>query len=617
MALLPSRYNYNPIPIDSGDIVAFAFQQATGAEEYIIELGNLSSDLNPPTIEPEWPQVDAAPVPITTSPPDFENVVWTMPALPSEFTATLDDIDGLLPEPFDDDPPTLIFGTPPAEVTDPIPDAPAVTLDFDDPTLSVSFPDAPNMLNINVRSFDGVTIPTFDATLPELNVLEPSIREYVPGDEYTSGLLTAVQAALLDRVTNGGTGLNSDVEQALWDRARQREYKQTNDSVAELDRMETLGYSLPPGIWLDARLKLTTELNYNSDDLSREIMIAQAELEQKNVQQSLELATTLEKVLIDNNNAVEQRLFEAARYATEAGLSLYNAKVQAYTAYVDAYRVKAQVYEAQVRGEIAKVEAYTAEVQAEEAKARVNLALVEQYKAGIEAAMANVRIYEAELGAIQTKAEIERLKVMIYGEQVKGYSAKVNAYTAGVEGFRAQVQAEGTKQEAYTARVRAYAAEVDAGSKAIQAKIDEYGALIEAKRLEWDGYKAAADAESSRARATADNNESLSIAYRAEVSATSAYNDALTKQWQSSLDQAQRVTEIGVSAAKANAELYMTTRSLATDAAKVGAQVSAQLGASALGAISLSNSFAVSNSNSFNTSYSYSESVSEVTTKSV
>jgi len=609
---------YNNVGLDTGTIVAYAENQINAAHEYIRQLGLVAGELIPPNIEAQWPEIDAAPAPVTTLPPQMQDVVWEMPAAPTEFTGSLD-IGDYMPEPFDEDPPELIFGTAPTAPTDAIPDAPGVDFTYDEPTLDLTLPAPPDLLSLNVQTFDGITVPTIDFDVPELTIEEPTIREYTPGEDYTSGLLTAIQNELLDRIQNGGTGLPPDVEEAIWNRGREREYKSQQDAITSLERMESLGYMMPPGIYLDARLKLETEMNYNAANISREIMIAQAELEQKNIAQALENAIGLEAKLMDYTNAVEQRLFEAARYATEAGIAIYNAKVQAYSAYVDAYKAKVAIYEAQVRAELTKVEAFKAEVEAELAKAQVNRALVDQYKAQVEASLANVEVFKAQILLIQSKADIEKLKVEIFGEQVRAYGARINAYTAGVEGYRAEIGAEATKQEAYTARVRAYGAEVDAQTKAIEARIQEFTARLRAKEVEWEGYKAEAEAQSSRARATASYNESLATAYRAEVSATSAYNDAITKQWQVAVDQAQRVTEIGVSTAKANAELYITTRSLALDAAKVGAQVSAQLGAAALSVMNLSESYSSSenyqgsesrsNSTSTSVNYNYSASI--------
>lgn len=594
-------------------ISAYADQQTDAANVYLLRLGDAAAGLAPPVINPEFPTGPDAPALATAEPPEMQPIVWTAPDAPDEFTGELN-VDDIMPVPFDEDAPELIFATVPT-FSELAPDAPAVDLSFEMPELTVSLPAAPDLMSISVTPFGGITIPDIDFEVPELDIVAPSIREYTPGAQYTSSLLTALQSSLLDRIENGGTGLNQDVENAIWDRGREREARSFRDGLDELERLEQMGFAFPPGAYLDARLKLITEMDYVNRGHSREVMIKSAELEQENIKTALTTATQLEGQLLTYSNAVEQRLFDACRFATEAGVSIYNARVQAYAAYVDAYKTRASIYEAQVRAEVSKVEAYRAQIAAEEAKANINRTLVESYKTQVDAALSNIEIFKARLGAIQTRAEIEKTKVEIFGEQVKAYAAKVNAFTAGVEGFRATVQAEGTKQEAFKSRVDAYAAQVGAATKTIEARIAAFRGNLDANISRWEAYKSAYQAEAAKASAIATGNSSLAESYKAEVQGNASYNEVLTKQWQAAIDQAQRVSEIGVSAAKANAELYMTTRSLALDAAKVGAQVSAQLGAAALNAINWSTSYNNSwaNSESYNLNDSYSESLSEST----
>lgn len=593
---------------DPGGISAYADQQTDAAHAYILQLGQASAGLAPPVIQPIFPEGPTAPALATATQPTPQVVVWTAPAAPAAFTDVLD-IGDYLPEAFDDDPPDLIFPTAPTGFSEAAPDAPGVDTSYVMPDLVLTLPAAPDLLSISVVPFDGVNLPTIDIDVPELTVAAPSIREYVPGAQYTSSLLTALQASLLDRIQNGGTGLPPAVENAIWDRGREREARSAADAVTDLERMEAMGFNLPAGVYLDARTKIMTEMDYVNRGHSREVMIKQAELEQTNIQHALTTATQLESTLINYSNQVEQRLFDSCKYATEAGIAIYNAQVQAYAAYLDAYKTKVQIYEAQIRGELAKVEVYKAQIEAERTKAQVNTALVEQYRVQVDAALANVEVFKARVGAIQAKAEIEKLKIQIFGEQVRAYTARVGAYTAGVEGFRATIQAESTKQEAFRSRVDAYTAQVTAGSKAIDARVAGFRAQVDKYVADWEAYKSGYQAEAARAAAITSSNSSMAEMYRAEVQGVSSYNDTLTKQWQVAYEQAQRVAEIGVNAAKANAELYMTTRSLALDAAKVGAQVSAQLGAAALNAINWSTSY--NNSNSYSEAYSGSNSTSD------
>jgi hypothetical protein len=594
-------------------ISAYADQQTDAANTFLLRLGEAVGDLSPPVIDPEFPTGPLAPGQLVTTLPTFQPVVWTSPNAPAAFTETLT-VDDIMPEAFDDEPPTLSFGAAPTPFSDSAPDAPGINLTYEEPELTVNMPAAPSLLSLNITPFEGMNLPTLSQEdVPELDVVAPSIREYTPGEEYTSALLTALQTSLTDRIENGGTGLAPDVENAIWDRGREREARAKRNSLDELDKMEEMGFALPPGVYLDSRLKIINEGEANDRGTSREIMIKAAELEQSNVQHALTTATQLEGVMINYANQVEQRLFDSTKYATEAGIAIYNARVQAYSAYLDAYKTKVAIFEALVRAETTKVDAYKAQIEAESAKAQINVALVQSYEAQVRASMASVEIFKARIEGIRIKADIEKAKIEIFGEQVKAYGARINAYTAGVEGYRASLEAEGTKQRVYQSQVEAYSARVGASTKVIESRIAAYRGRLDANLALWEGYKAATQGEAAKAQAISAYNSSVSDQFKSEVAAITSYNEVLTKQWQVAIDQAQRVSEIGIQAAKANAELYVTTRSLAIDAAKVGATVSAQLGAAALNAINWSTSYSNSNSWGISNAYGRSESNSNST----
>lgn len=588
----------------AANLSAYAQNRIVTVDKYVSSMTAAVLTLIPPTITPEFPTGGAAPALSIPTPPTIDVPVWTAPGLPTAFTGVLETGD-LEIAPFDEDPPEIFYGTAPTPFVGSIPDAPGIDLSFEMPELTVTLPTRPDLLALNVQPFSGMNMPTFSAEDPVLTAVEPSIREYVPGDVYTSDLLEALRAKLQANIA-GGTGLDQETENAIWDRGREREARAQADAIAQIEQMEALGYSLPPGAYVDARIKVITETDYAVRGHSREVMIKSAELALDSVKHAITTANALEGQLLNYTNSVEQRVFDASRYATEAGVQIYNAKVQAFGAMVDVYKTKVQIYEALVRAEVAKVDAYRAQIAAEEAKASINRSIVEQYKAEIEAALSNVEIFKARIGAIQARAEIERTKVMVFGEQVKGYTAQVNAYTAQVEGYRATLTAEQTKQQVYASQVDAFTARVNASAKIIDARVSAFKGQIDAKTAEYDGYRAQIAGESARVEGVSKAGGLLSDMYRSQITGISAYNDTLTKQWQATLDQNQRVSEIGVSAAKANAELYVTSRSLALDAAKTSATVSAQIGAAALNAVNFSGS--VSSSEGYNASESVSQS---------
>lgn len=604
---LPTPITFSPGGGPYEYLVAAA-QNAQMAGAFAGQLLTYAGDVtkNLPVINPVFPSGGPPPTLTYSTMSGLIQFTWDDYAFPDPFDKGLD-LGDWMPEPFDQTGPTLNFDTKPGAFTDAAPPSPGIDTNFAFPAdPELNFPGVPGLLSIQNHTFDGVTIPEFVEEVGPLVIDDPTIVNYVPGQGYTSSLLTDLDNKISLRL-DGFTAMPPEVEQAIWDRGRDREIKQLQDGLDDLERMESLGYALPPGIWLDTRTKLQTEYAANSYGHSREVMIKQAELLQQNVRHAIDSAIALESRLIEQYNQIETRTLEGAKYRTNAAVEIYNAKVRAYSAYLDAYKTKAAIYEARIRGLMATVEAYKAEIQAEEIKAQVNTALVQQYKTQIDAQMALVELFKAELSAVQTKASIEKLKIDIYGEQVKAYVGKINAYTAQIEAFKASVSAEGTKQEAYKSSVEAYSAKVNAQVSVVNAKIKEFEGNLKAKEIEYEAFKARVSAQSEKVKGEAAFNSATAEGYKALVSGESAYNTALTKQWQVSLDQAQRVSEIANNAAKMNADLYMQSKAISAEAAKVGAQVYAQITAACLNALNWSTSFNVSNSTGNSSSDSYSE----------
>src|SRR5208283_3162375 len=97
----------------------------------------------------------------------------------------------------------------------------------------------PSLLSLDTIQFDPVVIPDFVADVPTLTAVAPNTFHYVEGALYTSDLLTTTQYSIQQALTDGTfTGLPPEIETNLWDRAREREYRQLADGLADLERME-------------------------------------------------------------------------------------------------------------------------------------------------------------------------------------------------------------------------------------------------------------------------------------------------------------------------------------------------------------------------------------------
>lgn len=553
------------------------------------------------------------------------------------------------------EPPVLEFGTAPT-----IPSVGSVDIPTA-PTLDVVTP--PTYLTLNTPTFSGIDLHTdyLDKldNIPTLSLVEPTPYTYALGPEYASALLTGLKNILNARL-GGGTGLDAAVEQAIWDRARDRETKTALGNEAEIMRQsEALGFQLPPGV-LSAQLRDAQKNHYDKlSGLSRDIAIKQAELEQENLRQTIAAGMELEGKLIDYSYKLEALTFEAAKITAENAIAVYTAQIEQFKALLVAYNTYASAYDSIIKAELGKVEVYKAELDGEQAKADINTAMVQQYKAAIEAGSAQVEIYKAQVGAANALIGVEQTRISAAGEQIKAYVALVNAETSKLEAYKAGIQAEATKVDIYKAevgaasalmqleqikigaageRVKAYSAsvgaqtsKVDAYKAGIQAettKIDIYkikadvfgikanaqaekaraeisrfAALAQSKANEWDGYKAKVAAESERIRALAAQSGSMLDGYKAGAAAIEAEAGMTTKIWETQLKDYEAAQNIALQSAKINGDWVIATNGARLDAAKVGAQVYAQLTSSAYGMIHAQASVSAAGNNSV--SYNY------------
>ena len=159
-----------------------------------------------------------------------------------------------------------------------------------------------------------VASPTIDVTFDA--VQEPALEE-----------ASALRATLEARLA-GGTGLDSTVETAIWDRAREREAATAQAQVDEATLQdEALGFDFPTGA-LNARLEAVGQEYHNKvSGISRDIAIKQADLEQQNLRDAIPALQALYgfivtqdvehwKALISQNEATKNYVLQAAQINT-------------------------------------------------------------------------------------------------------------------------------------------------------------------------------------------------------------------------------------------------------------------------------------------------------------
>ncbi len=480
-------------------------------------------------------------------------------------------------------------------------------------------PQVPTLLGLNLPAAPSLNLPSFSATLGDAP-LAPDVTFAWGEANYATSLLARMNERLLALVSGMSTGLDPDVEQAIWDRSRERERANAQRGIADIrDGYAARGYLLPPGAMQIALQRATEDAITKDSSLSREVMIKQAELEQSNFQFAFSRAIDLETQLISLFNNVQNRALDAAKYEVQAAVDVFEARVSLYNADVNAFRARADVFKTQLEGELARLEIYKTELEAQRLIGQLNQQSVEVYRAQLQGVQTVVDIYRTRVAAAQAIAEMQRVKIAAYGEQVRAYGEQVRAKAVEYEGYSTQVRAQATRVEMFGTQVQAYGRQVDAYGTLVKAKLDEQ--TLEFKRLQefplevykarLEAFRTSVQAETERIKGLVDIFGSRVQAYgegeRAKAAISGAGADVVKAQADAYAQQAR----VSIEAADNNLRALQTAHETVQTSLRAAGQIAGQLAAAALAARNVHASIQSSSSSSASSNVSRSASLSE------
>lgn len=519
--------------------------------------------------------------------------------------------------PFTDEAPTmpdvdLTAGTPPEfNVTDPgfqIPEAPTVDFPiFDDNAPQVTdadiptrptwdLPAVPVLSAVSIPSPPEYNLPDFEGELPTMDITPPEPMFYWNEAEYSSAVKAQLATKILADLISGGSGLDTETEQAIYDRATARQELENNQLYDEaMSFFAARGFRLPPGALAGRLQEAAYKIAQTRTDLNNDILVQQSKLAQENTHFIIDRGIQMEKNLMDYTNQYQQRAFEAAKYVVEAALIIYQAKVEAYKAQLEIYRTQAEVYKARIQAEIAKAELYKAQIEAVKASVDVQRLMIEAYKAQVESVMTLIEVYKAEMEGAKIQAQIDGIRIEGFRALVEVYKARIQAATARYEAYQAQIAGEKARAEMYEAQVRGFAARVDAFKATaevdisrVQAQVELNKGRVESFKALIERYKAQVDAAIKQAEVEVDI-EKLDVAmYEADVKRYESEVEATAKVFLGRVEEAKARADIQVKEAEVAVREAVARYGLVTGSTEAAAKVAAQLAASALSMVSAS-----------------------------
>jgi len=558
----------------------------------------------------------------TAGMPDRPDVSIVIPDFPSNPVLTVvDDIDpvdipvlDVVPPSYrepdfpDDEMPTIPTDIP---ATDPVtyPTAPAYTLPDDvDIGPEITIEDPPD-----------TTIPTFDVEAPEFTVVSPGNSFVYSEGVYSSELLDDVKTWLLAQLSAGGTGLDSDVYDAIIDRAEARQLLKHQDMYEEAEQyFAGRHHTLPAGALSGRLLYIQSQIGFEEQQLSDDTMIEEGRLAQTNTHFIVEKALGYENMMIGHFNAVAQRAFEVARTVQAAAMEVFNAQVTYYNAQLEGWKSKAAVYEIRIRASTLILEQYKVLLEGKKLQGDMKKLILEQYNLQLDGIKTLVSIYATEMQSAKIKADVNSSIIEGFRVQIGAYGAIIGGITAKYNAYQAQLAGEQTKADVYKTQVQAYGAQVDGIAKGAQVDIEQVKAQLGVNQMRLQEYTVELDGIKARIAASSTEVQAILGAYTAEVGGYSEEVKALSISANAEIEayKAKSVHETNiVEMALKRADIAMDHSTkvygLLVEQYKSGADIAAQVSASALSAVNATASYGYDEGVS--TSYTYDQTKSEPT----
>lgn len=508
---------------------------------------------------------NAPPSAIDTTVPTLADITLEMPAEPTG-SLVFQDISpfeaGTAPT-FDGVSPTITLPTSPNQVAEFVQTAPGIdtAIAFPEPPSALLNPliEAPVLPTRVEPDAPQVSLPAFtsvapaDTTVAPTNIQQQFENAYAGAAPNTIAMLDGYVDAMLakynpryaeqmgaieDQIATymaGGTGLKPAVEAAIYARAQERndaEAKRQADAV--YNESAARGFTIPTGALNSQIQRLRQDSATANNKTSNEIIVMQAEMEQKNLQFAVTTSAGLRTALLNASLSYHQNLItingqalDYAKTVMSAIIEVYNTAVKAFTVKLEAYKADAVVYETRLKAAMSGIELYRAEISALEALANVDKSKVDIYRARIESLTSLSNVYRAQIEAVQGRVGLEKLKLDVFQAQVQAYSTQVQAKSAEWQGYTAAIGGQTAKAQMFASQVQAYTSEVNGYKATVEAKGEVVRAIVAANQARatqyqalMNGYQTVVQARGEKARTQIQAQGQVILAYQAKVQAS-------------------------------------------------------------------------------------------------
>lgn len=456
-----------------------------------------------------------------------------------------------------------------------LPSAPGAAPTFNTPvtpdTPTFSLPTAPTFAPVAIPVAPALDSMQFNEVAPGDTLTAPTETFAFAEQEYQSATMDALKAKLLADLVNGGYGIETNDENGLWERARERELLSMNAAFEDVMRQAAArGMMLPPGAMNTMLAQVQQDTATKVSSVSRDIALKRADMYVENRKFTIQEVRQLEDILTKMFGFAMERALNSAKALVELGIAAFHARLAQHNYRLERYKAAASVYEALIRGQLAKIEQYKAQVEGAKLAADTQRIHADVYRIQVDGVNALINVYRTEMEAAKLAAEIEQLKLQAFKTSVDAYASQVGARTAEFGMYESQIRGEMAKVNVFDAQVKTYATKTDAYKAGIEAQEVAVRAAVQTNTLKLEAYRS--DIQRYGAELGAAQHE---------LSGAIAKYEANIRKYSVTADAAIRASQQNIEAGKANADVAVAHANVIATSTIHAAQVVASRAAAA------------------------------------
>ncbi len=349
--------------------------------------------------------------------------------------------------------------------------------------------------NYNVPSPNAVTIPDFTENIPANTLVPPTQQFNYVEPVFTLTLKDDITTKLNNDVNNGGTGLDADIEDAIFDRAEERDKLVLEDTIqAIIDEWSGRGFSLPTGVLQEQIEKARLEHDNNRLATNRDIQKLQADLAQTNTHFAIDKGLNMVAQEYQYAHQVNERTLRSEQSLIEFTVALWETKVTDHNLKLERVRIQATKNASIFEGERLRLEAYKNELLEFDTRSALDKDKINNYTAQVNSFNAKRGLFVDQVNAVNTTIAVENLKLDFYKSQTADYIARSNAENIKFTSHSATIEGELGKVRVYEAQANAYASQVAGARIGNESQIAILDKNIKSEDLRLRGHIAAISA---------------------------------------------------------------------------------------------------------------------------